>query len=372
MLILLLKQLIIVGVICCSISFAKAQSLETLQKDKDITWIGEVTTDYCLHVDWYEKGGRDFLKKIGIEEKNVLKLLKLQATNSDYVDKESHFRLAFKTIKSKPSLKKYKDANLSQELSSEEYQEAIRTVDTIITFGDFRDIEQVVIDDLYSEDILSLKLKQLIYYNQKSMQFSAIPLAIAPVIKYSIGYINQKQDTIIHKQTKFWVKVDQLDKILNLDNKNISWAKRTYRNIPLNKIKVLKGDANYAILMDNFLHQLLKHKNKVQVRNTFDLDGGELLTAQEIQDLLVRSDTIFAARLDDWDNPGPIPVVYDSLNGQDIKAIRLAQNWVWDEEEQTIKIRCIQFSPIIYRFDDNDNFLNKGPLFHKKEADLNQ
>jgi len=116
---LLLKQLAIAGVICCSISFAKAQRLETLQKDKNITWIGETTIDYCLHVDWYDEGGREFLRKIGIENKNVVKLLKLKATDSDYFDERRQFRLASKIINSKASLKKYKDSNLSQELSPE-------------------------------------------------------------------------------------------------------------------------------------------------------------------------------------------------------------------------------------------------------------
>jgi len=233
------------------------------------------------------------------------------------------------------------------------------------------DIEQIIINELYPTHILSLRLKQLIYYNQKSMQFSAIPLAIAPVIEYSIGYINRVEESSKSSETRFWVKIKELGKELNLDDKNIPWAKRTYRNIPFDEIKVLKGETNYAILMDNFLHQLLKNKNKTKIRDVFESDGGKLFTPKDIHNLIIQSDTIISAEPDDWDNPGPLPVVFDTLKGQEIKAIRFAQNWVWDEKEQAIKIRCIQFSPIIYRFDDNGNFLNKGPLFHKKEIDLN-
>jgi len=350
-----------------SLEVAKAPTLAELQKDPDVLWIAEVMVDYAPNFNTWTstRRKREVMKYVGFKGRMGAKTLKYQVTDFDKSDDKDHL-LGTKLLNNKESLKLYKDDNLSEVLSAEELKNACLSLDTIITFDpqNFEEVVQVVEGSIDSKDINFFKMKQLVYYSKKDITFKAIPLAIAPMANH---YDENKK--YLGSKPVFWMEVGFMEELPDLSSEDITWAKRVHRRFDVKDVKVLKEGKGFGNTIETFMEDVRANPNKVYVAHTFDADGNQRMTKEELLHLGASVDTIIT--FDPKTKEEIKQVIMNVLSGDDVMGIRLMQDWVWNETSRKMIVHYTGFKPIISRFDDKGNFLNSGPMLtrrHEKDT----
>jgi len=341
-----------------SLEPTQAPTLDELQKDSDVLWIGEVMVDYAPDFDTWTSSVAETekIKKAGFKGKTSYKILKYQVVDFDGSKNKDHL-LASKIIKNRDDMKHYKDDNLSEIYSVSELKEVTKKIDTIVTFDPktFKQQKQAFESFLAVKDINFFRMKQLIYYSKKDITFKAVPLAIAPMID-SRGENGEN----LGSKPVFWLNVDFILDEPVLSSENITWAKRIHRPFAFEDVKVLKEGKGIASTIKVFIDDVRMNADKIYVAHTFDADGSQKMTKEELENLGSSIDTIITFHPKTFKEQ--IQVVKNNFKGDDVQKIRLMQDWFWNEKTKKMTIRYAGFKPIINRVDDNGNFLNSGPM----------
>ncbi len=349
-----------------SISTDKPPTIQQLQTDPNVLWIGETYMDYAPD---YNSSRSDELTqkkmiKIGFKSRNYNKILKLQLQDVDENDWYSH-QLPTILLRSIDGVTCYADAALTKKYTSKQLTQKLAVVDTIITFDPqtFEEIVKEVVQQVNPHAIHSFRMKQLIYYDQKAATLKIIPLAIAPLQKV------YDKDGKLNMEPLFWCKPDFFDMLPNLNSTAISYAKRSYRPLTQETITPLKGTQTLGELTLLMLEDVKKSKGKKHLGSVFYTDGAKPLPISEIESIGNSIDTIITFDPNTFEQI--VQVVQNQFTAQSIIKVRLIQDWIWNEETKTMGIRFVGFAPIIARVDEKGNFLNSGPLFYRR-PDLDQ
>jgi len=344
-------------------SASQAPDIESLKNNPDVIWMGEVMVDYGLNYNKYLATKEEFatMKQLGLSGTNRFKTLKLLHQNLDQQGLNDAHLFTEKIVAHSKFIQTYKDAALTQKNTAKETAEINSSIDTIITFNPstMKEIKQVIVNSLNPDDIKFFRVNQIIYYDQKEMTFKTIPVSIAPIL----SQYNAKGE-IIGSKALFWFSPSFLETTPDLNANDITWAKRTYRNFPVNSIKVLKEDKSIDKIINKMMKDFRTNANKVALYHTFAGDGSQLLTPEEIKNLGSSIDTIIT--FDPKTFEEIIQVVTNKFDGSDVKNLRLLQDWVWDEKNHQLGIVYQGFAPIIDRVDDQGNFLNSGPMLVRR------
>lgn len=340
----------------------KAPTLKALQKDPNILWIGETMVDYTPDYSSPEASKQlvESMKELGLPTKNIVKILKLQLQDLDAYRGSFH-RLNYKMYSNTDAMVCYEDAALTKKYTVEALRNKNHIVDTILTFDPqtFEEIVQVVVSDADPNQIMAFRVKQLIYYDQKAATLKTIPLAIAPMVKTYEG-----KSKIASLSPAFWFQPLYFDQLPNLNSTEISYAKRTYRTLSDDAIKILKGKLTLGEVLETMVEDLKKNAATKHVGYAYSSDGHVSFSKEEIESMGNSVDTIITFDPVTFDEI--IQVVHHSLDAKKMKKVRLLQDWVWNEETKQLGIRFVGFAPIVDRVDDNNNFLNSGPLFYRR------
>jgi hypothetical protein len=335
-----------------------APSLDALQKDPDVLWIGEVMVDYAPNLSSWASSEKykEKMKSAGFKGKTMFKILKYQAASLDDSKNEDHL-LATKIIKNKDKIKHYKDDDLSEMYAASELKEVTKQIDTIMTFDPktFKEVERIFEGSFEAKDINFFRMKQLIYYSKKDITFKVIPLAIAPMID------NGKNTG---SKPIFWVNVNFMVNAPEFSSGNITWAKRIHRGFDLKDVKVLKEGDGIAATIETFVEDIRTNADKIYVAHTFDSDGNQKMTKEELKNLGSSIDTIIT--FDPKSFKEKMQVVKNNFKGDDIQRIRLMQDWFWNEKTKELTVRYAGFKPIVDRVDEMGNFLNSGPMLTRR------
>ncbi len=85
------------------------------------------------------------------------------------------------------------------------------------------------------------------------------------------------------------------------------------------------------------------------------------LTEMDIEGILFKSDTISIFNPDTYIEE--IKVVQTDINWEDVKRIRIKEQWFFDENTSTLQVRILGIAPMINVNDDLGNFRYEKPLF---------
>jgi hypothetical protein len=344
-------------------------TLNELEADSDILWMGEVEVDYALSYNrWdYDKENpeRILMENLGFKSRNSFKILKYQVSDLNASSNEDH-NLFYKIIENSKDMEFYKNASLDTKCTPTEVEYGIGRVDTVITFDPvtMKEEVQVIVNQLSIEDVKAFRVRQVVYYSKKAMAFKAIALAVAPLVYDGIPGAPSPADL----RPLFWMKVTDLNRATDLDASNIKWAKRMYRNFDLSTVKVIKQEQSVSAIVDLMLEDFRANAQTTKIAHTFNFDGSQYLTAEEIQHLGSSIDTMIT--FDPKTSKEIKQAIEIKAEGKNIKNLRLIQDWVWDDETKSLSIRYVGFAPIINRLDEKGNFLNSGPMFIRKVEDI--
>jgi len=85
------------------------------------------------------------------------------------------------------------------------------------------------------------------------------------------------------------------------------------------------------------------------------------LNEADIEDILFKSDTV--SIYDFETNTEKITVVRDEIAWEDVKRIRIKEQWFFDENTSTLQVRILGIAPLIDDKDEQGNFRFEKPLF---------
>lgn len=343
---------------------ATAPTLDELQNDEDVLWVGMATLDYAPN---YNPSGADesedkvaYMKTIGFENRNASKFLKYQAGDVNTWDNEDKF-LVTRILENREEMTFYKSSDLKETYTAKEVAKKIASVDTfeVISPETGEKMKQVIVNDLNPDDIHAFRVKQLVYYSKKEVCFKVIPLAIAPVV----SLVNDK-GVFEGQKELFWMDINFLGDLPNLNTAGITWAKRLYRNCKLDQIEVLKDKQSFAAVINTMMEDIRTNPKEVELFHTFSFDGEYPMEDDEKKVIGASVDTIITF---DPKTFKEIPqIVNNNLDGKQIEEIRFIQDWVWNEETNELSVRYFGFAPIIHRYDEKHYFLNAGPVFVRR------
>jgi hypothetical protein len=348
---------------------ASIPSLEELEKDSDVLWMGELEVDYALEYDRWNHAPdapeRVLMEKIGFKERNAFKILKYQVDNLNTSDNDDH-NLFFKLLRNRKEIKLYKESTLDNLCTSKEVEHNIGRVDTVVTFDPqtFAEVVQVVVNALNPEDVKGFRVRQVIYYSKKAMAFKSIALAVAPLLYNS----DSKDPSSADLMPLFWMKATALNTSPNILSSDITWAKRMYRNFDVSTVKMIKEEQSFAAIIEQMMTDFKANSETVKIGHTFEADGMEHFVAEEVKLLGGSIDTIIT--FDPNTFAEIVSVVESKMDGKTIRALRLIQDWVWDKSTNSLSIRYVGFAPIVDRVDLDGKFLNSGPMFIRKIEDI--
>lgn len=344
-----------------AVSISANNDLDQILDNSDITWAAEVYTDYVPNINSRQFGHKKMKAKYGLS-RNYYDILKIQNEINDNNLRSIPSQLSYKLLQLKSkNLNVFSDANLKNKLSYADYQEVVQEerYDTIITFDPetFTEVVQLVLHDLDFNAVEVFRVKQIIHYNSKTKQLGITPLAIAPI---QITYNNKSEP--INKAPLFWMPINEAMSMMDLDDKNVNWAKRLIRSISNEDLTILKGKGMIGDVFQDIIQGARQKSNEAKFYHTFG--DFQPLTAEEVESVGSGIDTIIT--FDPVTFKETVSVVTNEFTAKSIQKVRLIQNWVWNKETQQMHIRLIAFAPIVKRYDNAGNFLNSGPLFYKK------
>lgn len=344
------------------------QNVDQLLANPDITWAGEVYVDYIPNVNILDPENEKIKERHETIDYNAIDLLKVKKQVSDNQLSAVPNLLSHKFFQlNSKTLNVYKDSTLKEKLSYKAYQKIIhQEISKTKMYSDpetFEQIIEVVKSELDASHVEQFRLRQILAYNATTNQLSITPIAIAPLQSIN-EFITRKEKAL------FWMPIKEAFTIINLDNSSINWAKRFHKDIFSNSIKTIKGTSD---LSNIFMEMIVKYRANASTAKLYQIEGDNkqlvALSPEVVQELGIEEE--YVTTFDPKTYEEIIAVVDNSVRAEILQKIRVIQDWVWDDQTQTIQLRSVVFSPLIHQHDSKGNESNyrHHPYFYVKAGE---
>ncbi len=349
---------------------------ESLLNNKDISWVAEydVTIPFDLHTNnlndsAYNKYHSPYERAAWITSYNNMDFLTQMGTigfgSTTLKEMEIFNNIAvyFARAARSPKTLAYFDAELQKKMSADDKKKLGLNTETItlIDPDTYSEKDTTVVTDLFYNSVRSVvKLKLLVYFDNKSASFNAVCLSIAPIVDYY-----DLTGIFISSGEAVWLPVDNFDKTLDYSGSNINYAKNTLISVDLSKAKTLKSlekpnDAGIKIL-SAVRKSPSKHEiyfGQIGLENTSEItDESKKNFGERIDSITIVDPVTLEEKLE---------VVKSSIKAEHIRGIRFEMNWYWDGKEQKLKATTLAFAPIVDYFDNEGILRACSPAFYKK------
>lgn len=173
------------------------------------------------------------------------------------------------------------------------------------------------------------------------------------------GIVENK--TILEKEVLPWEPVREAD---------IMWRKRIWRVIDVRE----KLNLPFMYPEETFISILLKGVqdtvNGIKAYRTDDDKFSYKLTSQEVSTMGSSVDTI--QQVDPVTYETKLKIVVNKLNPEDIKRFRIKEEWFFDKQYSTLKVRILGIAPLKDETDEAGNFLYEKALFWVRYPDCRE
>jgi hypothetical protein len=216
-------------------------SVAQLQADTNIVWIGEIYSDYTDLDGTYEGQAADRHKyqilpngdKI-YHDKQTTTIIKLQQQNYNI---SNSWQTWFWDRISQANTPAFADAELSRALTPTEKQSKLFIRDTLnLPTDNFFPTFTVIINPIPASDIVSYRMRQILYFDKKIGHYQIYPVAIAPL------YIKRDDNgNYAALQPLFWLPVITTPAPVEIADPAIPYIKKVAMSMYFSQMKVLKN-----------------------------------------------------------------------------------------------------------------------------------
>lgn len=215
------------------------------------------------------------------------------------------------------------------------------------------------------ESIQKVRVKQLLFYRQKSDEFELYTHAFAPVLQWEYGALDLESAYWYHP---FWFKMPPYSRKNPyksfMTDKHITWARRmrTRENMPpLNSLKPYKDFK--PPVMQQYLDRVVSDPGfKVREQGYWNV-----IPLSERIKQISGTDTVITFDPETYEEKTTI--VHRRLQGSEVMDLRLVQDWLWDERRQYPAFLLYAFAPLEPVRDKDGNLRFKRPIFWRKLDD---
>ena len=190
---MLTKKLVLFSLLWLS-AFPLFAQIDDLLKNKDITWVAEISTDFIVD-------NPDLAEEKDLNRIRTIKLLPNLKVSGIYDRLEFSYIIhnAIKTDK----IRFYADSTCQNRI----YAKTLIRLDTVSPCFAPTPVSFVLYQFCEIEDLKTFRVRQIIFYNAKNFQFGLRTLAFAPLQKI----INEAGDSIDTKPL-CWIKAEDIQK----------------------------------------------------------------------------------------------------------------------------------------------------------------
>jgi hypothetical protein len=321
--------------------------VDDLLKNKDINWVAEITTDLIL--DNPDSAVEKQLNRI-----RTLKLLPNQKVSGG--DDRFEFSYIIHNLIKADKIPFFADSGCQKRV----FMKDISILDTALCSGiepNFYTIKEHIILSFYQpEEFNVFRVRQIVYYNAKKVQFGLRTLAFAPLVNHYC-----RDGDSFDLKPVCWIKAEDIEKRPKLSSNDIIWARTfaTYKGFDIKKAKILKQTSDDMPML-HFLNAAEKDSNK------FFFSGESFFGMQKIS--YANINLLFQTRRDTISD---ISGFYGSIletpfDKSAIKNLRLVQEWFWDERKQKLSIRFVAVAPMKDITNEAGEHMYWQPLFYRR------
>ncbi len=328
--------------------------IDDLLRNKDITWVAESYNDFSTEQAHEEKIGKTI---------NFVTPLKfLNKTEAEVYETAVFQDILLNNVK-EGKVQIYKDADCKHDISYNDvcHFDTVNIQDPI----NYEEKVRVVRNEPFPEQILFFRTRQVVYYNAKEAQFGLRTLAVGPMTK-----VLNNEGILIDWKPLFWIKVTDLTKKRKLTESNITWAARMKMSNGIalteeNEVKVLKKVGDNMPM--SHLFNVLEQNPKVPFYTVEESNPKMKYTFEERFRLINYADTII--EINPISNKSAYKIVRYKMKMDDIKRLRLVQNWYWNDKKKRLEIYLMATAPMKDVNNEAGELLFKQPLFYRRTDD---
>lgn len=222
--------------------------------------------------------------------------------------------------------------------------------DTVTTSVSENQIINLVINELNPKDITILKAKLYLCFNSKNLTWSIIVKSIAPVLT-----VKDTKDSIVSYKELFWIEVYNSYKYMQYSDSKYTFSGRSSFDLTFGKLNNIK----------NFISS--SECNRILI-NSISADSTQRIYENFEENEFTRPIQVFSfvnalkneGFISDNSNPekGLDKIKEISSPVSKVDAVKIVQDWFWDNNEKKLRTLTYGFSPLIKK--------DSRYLFYKK------
>jgi len=203
------------------------------------------------------------------------------------------------------------------------------------------------------------RLRCYLYFDKSKNEFQLSPFAVGVMRS-----VYDAPDEVFDYEILGWMPVNEWKENF-LEDKNITFAKRFYRDIDFEEIYVFKKEWHLEKVLDTMMTYVRSNARTIELyETTYDsLDGSRRLEVEEIKTLC--TDEIMAVRFDETDYED-YEIQLVPWSASQYAGLRLTIDWAWNSSKHTFHATLNAYSPYEHFTNDFDEVLYLKPLFLRK------
>ncbi len=343
-----------------SASFVKAQ-YEAILNDPDVIWAAEINLTFWIEPEFTAPDSLN-------SDRNYSTLLKLTNDAADPGD-ESKVLLATRLLNLLGDEQKqvFAHPDSLRALTPQERDQILNIKDTVTVVDPVTGMEsnRLVYNCWTSESIQMMRVRQLLFYRDKTDEFELYTLAFAPLMRRNTG---SEFSAAYVRYLPFWFKMPPYHRkesnLSLLDKPNITWARRmrTGTNMPpldnLHPFKDFKRP-----VMQQYVNRL-REDPKFQVRGGYEWNN---MSTEAREQYFTKTDTVVTFDPETYEEK--LMIVHNDLTGQELMQLRLVEDWFWDERRRYPIFQLYAFAPMETVRDQDGNPRFNRPIFWRLVRD---
>lgn len=342
---------------CCFMLFLGSQlslaaQYEDILKRKEVTWVAEYTTDYVMnpmniiHPD-FSTDNPNYIELISLRDE--------EPENGIYgrlIDPGMYLnRQLLENVRDK-NVTSYADASCSKTLSKEELMSRLVRYDTITDCEHCRyEGPHVVMNEIGSDSILFIRIRQVFWYDAKKKKFGARLLAYAPVA-FSHGKEGKRNGTT----ALFWLKAgSQVDQASAQSAASYAFqTKMNYNAFPCSTFPAKKGKLD----LRQWVSKELDHPSHALL----EMSEYKAVDPSKILAECVRQDTIVEFEYGTYKEK----IQFVDVNCMDwLENMGFVQNWYYDRKKRQLLMYLTGARPLLSIRGEGGYLRYYRPMFYQ-------